>query len=83
MVLRAAVEEAADQRRREVLAFHPASGEPQAEILFQHRLTLVIGRVDGLAGAAVRGWAYRTHVKTGEKTGAVTLEVWQNGVKLG
>lgn len=67
-------------RTGEVLAFDQDSGE---EISFRYHPTKVTGRVDGVMGSAVRGWAFRTHNRTGKKTGGVTLEVWANGAKLG
>ncbi len=70
-------------RTGEMLVFHQDAGEPKEEILFLFQLTKVTGRVDGVFGSAVRGWAFRTQNKTGERTGGVTLEVWANGARLG
>ena len=70
-------------RTGETLAFDRDSEKPAEEISFRYYLTKVTGRVDGVMGSAVRGWAFRTHNKTGKKTGGVTLEVWANGGRLG
>ncbi len=70
-------------RTGEMLPFYNEAGEAGAEVSFNYLLTEVTGRVDGIIGSAVRGWAFRTHNRTGAKTGGVTLEIWANGAKLG
>ncbi len=70
-------------RSGEALPYFGKPDEPQETFTFLHQVTTVQGMVDGMAGAFVRGWAFRTDLRTGEKTGGVTLEAWSNGIKIG
>ena len=69
-------------RSGEVLAHH-RDGAMRDEITVQYRTVLVHGRVDGMLGAAIRGWAFREDRSTGSRTGGVVLEVRANGLVLG
>lgn len=69
-------------RSGEPLPFLTASGEQHGEYEFQFRPTVVIGRVDGMHGSAIRGWAFRVDERTGVRTGGVSIEVRANGVRI-
>ncbi len=53
----------------------------ELEVVFQ--TTAIHGVVDGMSGASVRGWAFRSNRVTGERNGNVTLEVRANGIRIG
>ncbi len=65
-----------------VLPFLLPGGEQQIEMRFLYRPTSVSGIVDGMFGSSVRGWAFRTDERTGERTGGVTIEVRAGGVRI-
>ena len=53
------------------------------DLRVQYCPTSVVGMVDGMFGASVRGWAFRLNKETGERTGGLTLDVKASGVQLG
>ena len=62
---------------------HHCDGAALDEVAVQYRAVVVQGRVDGMVGPAVTGWAFRHDRATGRRTGGVTLEVTANGITLG
>ena len=69
-------------RSGEVLAHH-RDGAKWDEVAVQYRAAQVRGRVDGLVGAIIRGWAFRDDRSSGKRTGRLVLEAKANGIALG
>ena len=69
-------------RSGEALTYKSDDSE-DPEIWVRHLPTAVTGHVDGMHGAAVRGWAFRTHPNRSERTGGVVLEVRSGGAVIG
>ena len=69
-------------RNGETLTFG-AEGRMRDEAAVTFHPTTVHGMVDGMFGASIRGWAFRTGKQDQPRTGGVTLEVWASGVKVG
>lgn len=69
-------------RNGETLTFG-GEGQVRNEAVVTFHPTTVHGMVDGMIGATIRGWAFRTDKRTGQRTGGVTLDVWASGVKIG
>ena len=69
-------------RSGEVLTHH-SDGVMRDEVIVRYRAVLVHGRVDGMVGPAIRGWAVRHDRSSGERTGRVVLEAKANGISLG
>ncbi len=59
-----------------------STGERREEIIFQYLPMSAQGVVDGMFGSSVRGWAFRTDLRTGKTFGGVTIEVSAGGVGI-
>lgn len=69
-------------RSGESLPFLTANGQQHGEMDFRVGISKVFGVVDGMFGASIHGWAFREDLRTGKRTGGLSIEVRANGVRL-
>ena len=61
---------------------HSEKGEVTGDIEFRYQPLRATGMIDGMFGAAVRGWAFQIDERTNKRTGLVDIEVFANGVRI-
>ena len=69
-------------RSGEPLPFRPMDGDPRDEVEIKVKISRSYGHVDGMSGTSIRGWAFREDLRTGLRSGGLSIEVRANGLKI-